>query len=117
MNRVRVLADAKAKCLQLAQNYKAPEPAQIFLPGKSAKVALYMAVEGFAKVGKATPHDVTVCKILAQVLSGGDTDISEPMTEQQILDLEYEGFMELVKSKPTLARIEHMLETGKPLRN
>ncbi len=117
MNRVRVLADAKTRCMEMAKDYKAPEPAVVHLPGSTAKVALSMAVDGFKASGKATPHDVTVCKMLATVLSGGDTDMSEGLTEQQLLDLEYEVFMELVKTKPTLARIEHMLETGKPLRN
>jgi 3-hydroxyacyl-CoA dehydrogenase len=117
MNRRRVLADAKARCLEMGKGYMSPQPAILHLPGKSAKVALSMAVDGFAAAGKATPHDVVVCKVLANVLSGGDTDISEPLTEQQILDLEFEGFMELVKTKGTLARIEHMLDTGKPLRN
>jgi 3-hydroxyacyl-CoA dehydrogenase len=117
MNRRRALADAKSRALEMARDYAAPQPATLHLPGATAKVALSMAVDGFKAAGKATPHDVTVCKVLAQVLSGGDTDMSEGMSEQQILDLEYEGFMELVKTKPTLARIEHMLETGKPLRN
>ncbi len=117
MNRARVLADAKARCLELANGYTPPEPAALHLPGGTAKVALSMAVDGFAAAGKATPHDVVICKKLANVLSGGDTDISEAMTEQQILDLEHEVFMEVVKTKATLARIEHMLETGKPLRN
>lgn len=117
MNRVRVLADAKTKCIEMSKDYTPPKPAVLHLPGPSAKVAMSMAVDGFAAAGKATPHDVVVSKILAVVLSGGDTDISEPMTEQQILDLEYEGFMELVKTKGSLARIEHMLDTGKPLRN
>lgn len=117
MNRVRVLADAKAKALEMAKNYTPPEKATIHLPGPSAKVALCMAVDGLAAAGKATPHDVVVSKVLAEVLSGGDTDMSEPLTEQQILNLEHEGFMELIKTKGTLARIEHMLSTGKPLRN
>jgi 3-hydroxyacyl-CoA dehydrogenase len=117
MNRARVLADAKAKCLSMANGYKAPEPAILHLPGGTAKVALSMAVDGFKAAGKATPHDVTVCKMLATVLSGGDTDMSEGLTEQNILDLEFEVFMELLKMKPTLDRIEHMLNTGKPLRN
>lgn len=117
MNRTRVLADAKARCLEMAKDYKAPAPATLHLPGGTARVALSMAVEGFAKAGKATPHDVVVCKVLARVLSGGDTDMSDALTEQQVLDLEHEAFMELVKTKGTLARIEHMLETGKPLRN
>ncbi|MDX2112890.1 MAG: 3-hydroxyacyl-CoA dehydrogenase NAD-binding domain-containing protein [Alphaproteobacteria bacterium] len=117
MNRARVLADAKAKCLSMANGYTAPEPAILHLPGGTAKVALSMAVDGFKAMGKATAHDVTVCKMLATVLSGGDTDMSEGLTEQNILDLEFEVFMELLKMKPTLDRIEHMLNTGKPLRN
>lgn len=117
MNRVRVLADAKAKCISMASGYVAPEKPVVHLPGGSAKVAMSMAVDGLAAAGKATPHDVVVCKILANVLSGGDTDISEPLSEQQLLDLEHEAFMELIKTKGTLARIEHMLATGKPLRN
>lgn len=117
MNRVRVLADAKAKALAMANGYVVPERAVVHLPGGTAKVAMSMAVDGLAAAGKATPHDVVVCKVLANVLSGGDTDISEPMTEQQILDLEHEAFLELIKTKGTLARIEHMLATGKPLRN
>ncbi len=117
MNRARVLADAKARCLDLAKNYAAPAPATLHLPGGSARVALSMAVDGFAAAGKATPHDVVVCKVLANVLAGGDTDISEALSEQQMLDLEHAGFMELIKTKGTMARIEHMLETGKPLRN
>lgn len=117
MNRVRVLADAKKRCLALAEDYKVPEPQTIHLPGASGKTALFMAIDGYAASGKATPHDVVVSRILAQVLSGGDTDISDPVSEQQILDLEIAGFMELIKTKATIARIEHMLKTGKPLRN
>jgi len=117
MNRVRVLADAKAKCIALANGYKSPEPATIHLPGGTAKVAMCMAIDGMAAAGKATPHDVVVCKQLANILSGGDTDMSEALTEQQLLDLEHEVFMQLIKTKGSLARIEHMLETGKPLRN
>jgi 3-hydroxyacyl-CoA dehydrogenase len=117
MNRARVLADAKARCIAMAQGYKAPEPQTIQLPGGTARVALSMAVDGFVAAGKATPHDAVVCKVLANVLAGGDTDMSESLSEQQLLDLEYEAFMEVVKTKGTLARIEHMLETGKPLRN
>lgn len=117
MNRARVLADAKARCIEMAKDYTAPEQAVLHLPGSTARVALSMAVDGFKATGKATPHDVVICKRLAYVLSGGDTDISEPITEQQLLDLEFEVFMEMVKHPDTLARIEHMLNTGKPLRN
>jgi 3-hydroxyacyl-CoA dehydrogenase len=117
MNRRRVLSDAKKLCLELAQNYQTPEAASIHLPGATAKKALMMAVKNFEKSGKAMPHDVIVSTHLAQVLSGGATDITKTITEQEILNLELEEFMKLVRTTPTLDRIEHMLETGKPLRN
>jgi 3-hydroxyacyl-CoA dehydrogenase len=68
-------------------------------------------------MGKATPHDAVVSLQLAKVLSGGDTDITETVTEDELLELERDAFMTLVRNADTLARIEHMLETGKPLRN
>ncbi len=117
MNRKRLLADGKALVLEMAKDYKTPEPKKISLPGKTARTLLYMGIESFVKSGKATKHDEVVSKTLANVLSGGKTDITEELTEQQLLDLERENFMELVKHPDTTARIEHMLNTGKPLRN
>ncbi|MGV0759457.1 3-hydroxyacyl-CoA dehydrogenase NAD-binding domain-containing protein [Tistrella mobilis] len=117
MNRDRVLADAKARALELAEGYQKPEPVEISLPGPSARVALEMAVDGFFQQGKATPHDVVVSGALARVLSGGDTDITETLREDDVTRLEREAFISLLKTPATLARIEHMLETGKPLRN
>jgi 3-hydroxyacyl-CoA dehydrogenase len=117
MNRDRVLADAKARALAMVANYKAPEPVELFLPGATARAALAMAVEGFVAVGKATKHDVVVSTALGRVLSGGDVDHTMPVKEQDLLRLEREGFMSLLKTNATLDRIEHMLTTGKPLRN
>lgn len=117
MNRRRVLSDAKQLALDLAKDHAAPEPFTVRLPGPSAKLALDMAVEGFVKTGKATPHDVVVADHLAQVLTGGDTDITQEVTEQQLLDLEHDHFMELCKTRGTQDRIAHMLNTSKPLRN
>jgi 3-hydroxyacyl-CoA dehydrogenase len=51
------------------------------------------------------------------VLSGGATDITTPVGDDDLLQLERAAFMTLIKQPATLARIEHMLETGKPLRN
>ena len=117
MNRSRLLPDAQQLGLSLADNYTPPEPANITLPGATAKAALLMGLEQFVATGKATPHDVIVCTQLAEILSGGNTDITETISEQQLLDLEHTAFMELIKTKGTLARIENMLANGKPLRN
>jgi len=118
MNRDRLLADAKAKALELVEaGYQPPEPPEITLPGPSGRVALEMAVDGFVANGKATAHDAVVSKRLAVVLTGGDTDLTETVTEDDLSRLEREAFLDLIKTPATLARIEHMLETGKPLRN
>ncbi len=116
-NRRRVLAEAKNMALAMVPGYAPPEPRTFRLPGESGYVALKLAVDGFRKNGKATPHDEVVSLHLAHVLTGGDTDITIEMTEQQILDLEHEHFMALTKTKDTQARIAHMLNTSKPLRN
>jgi 3-hydroxyacyl-CoA dehydrogenase len=118
MNRDRLLADAKAKALALlADGYKPPKPYELALPGPSGRVALEMAVDGFRQSGKATAHDEVVAKKLARVLTGGDTDVTEKVGEDELSRLEREAFLALVKTPGTLARIEHMLDTGKPLRN
>ncbi len=117
MNRDRVLAAAKDRALSLAENYTAPEVAELSLPGPTAEAAMKMAVDGFRKLGKATPHDVVVAGALARVLSGGDTDFTETLNEDAILELERSASMSLVRHPGTLARMQHMLETGKPLRN
>ncbi|MBN8530705.1 MAG: 3-hydroxyacyl-CoA dehydrogenase [Alphaproteobacteria bacterium] len=117
MNRARLLADAKALCLELVPGYAPPVSPSIQLPGASARVALKMAVKGFALAGKVMPHDEVIADKIAKVLTGGEHDSDDDITEQMLLDLERKYFMELIKTEPTMARIEHMLNTGKPLRN
>jgi 3-hydroxyacyl-CoA dehydrogenase len=116
-NRDRLLADAKARALSMVDGYVPPKPPEFILPGQSGRAGLYQAAQGFHRRGIATDHDLFVADALAEVLSGGDTDIVDVLTEQQMLDLERKAFMRLVRTGPTLARIEHTLETGKPLRN
>lgn len=117
MNRDRLLADAKAKALALVAGYQAPEPIELNLPGPTARTAMKMAVSDFRTMGKATPHDEVVSNELAEVLSGGNTDMVDKVSEDQLLQLERNAFMNLVRNNNTLARMETMLETGKPLRN
>jgi len=117
MNRDRLLADAKARALAMAEAYRPPEQSALALPGPSGRIALEMAVDALRLKGAATPHDEVVAGQLAVVLSGGATDITTPVGDDDLLQLERAAFMTLIKQPATLARIEHMLETGKPLRN
>jgi 3-hydroxyacyl-CoA dehydrogenase len=117
MNRDRLLADAKAKALELARNYQPPKPVPLNLPGPTGAAALKLGVDDLVRQGKATAYDAVVAEKLAEVLSGGDADITVETSEDQLLALERRAFLALLHEPRTLARIEHMLETGKPLRN
>ncbi len=117
MNRDRLLADAKARVLALAEGYHPPEPPVFRLPGAGGKAALDMAVQGFRARGMATPHDEVVSGALARILTGGDADLIDTVTEDELLAAERREFTSLVRNPATQARIEHMLKTGKPLRN
>ncbi len=116
-NRDRLLADAKAKALAMVDGYQPPETLPLSLPGATGRAALDMALQGFAKRGIATPHDVTVSTALAQVLTGGETDFLDPTSESDVMDLERKFFMTLIRTKETQARIKSIIDTGKPLRN
>ena len=117
MNRDRLLADAKKLLIEISNDYIPPEPRTYSLPGISGKVALQLAVNDLALSGKVTPHDVIVTNALADILSGGDTDITDLLNEDDILAMEKETIVRLAKNTDTLDRMQHMLETGKPLRN
>ncbi len=117
MNKDRLLADAKAKALKLAQDYTSPEPASFQLPGASARAAMDVAIHNLKLAGKITDYDVEISQQLADVLSGGLCDITDPLTEDDLLNLELNAFLHLVQQPGTLARLEHLLKTGKPLRN
>ena len=117
MNRDRLLADAKAKALALVEGYQPPPRPEFRLAGESGRTALAGAAQGFHKRGMATDYDLVVSDTLATVLSGGPADLVDTVSEADLLKLEKQGFMARVRDPRTLARIETMLETGKPLRN
>ncbi len=117
MNRDRLLADAKGKVLELHEDYTPPEPRTYALPGPTGMAALSLALNDLSLSGQATPHDVVVATKLAKILTGGDSDITETLEEDDILSMEKDTFANLLKNLDTLDRVQHMLETGKPLRN
>ncbi len=113
----RLLAEAKQVALYLAKDYKAPEPYTYRLPGRAGKAALGLAVAALKSTGKVTPHDEVVVDALADVLTGGKTNPVRQLTEADLYKLEFDAFMRLIRTPGSLARIETMLVTGKPLRN
>jgi 3-hydroxyacyl-CoA dehydrogenase len=116
MNRDRLIADAKARVLDLATDYVAPAPRTITALGKEALGNLLYAGWAMREGGQITDHEVRIARELAYVLCGGDGP-PRVVTEQDILDLEREAFLRLLGTKETQERIGYTLKTGKPLRN
>ena len=67
--------------------------------------------------GYATEHDGVVSNHLANVLSGGDLTAPGWVPEQYFLDLEREAILALFHEEKSIARMWHMLQNKKPLRN
>ena len=66
----------------------------------------------------ASEHDAKISRKIAWVLCGGDlSGENNYVSEQYLLDIEREAFLSLLGEQKTLQRIQHMLQTGKPLRN
>jgi 3-hydroxyacyl-CoA dehydrogenase len=116
MNRDTLLADAKARVLDLAPDYVAPLPKRMMALGKAGVANLDYALWSFKEAGQASDHDVRIGHEIAVVLCGGDGPARE-VTEQDLIDLERDAFVRLLGTKETQERIAHMLTTGKPLRN
>ncbi len=122
LDRATLLADAKADAIELAEKaargeWQKPEPATFQLGGTGAQLALKQFAENLFLQGKASAHDVVVADQLARVLTGGDCQPTQTLTEQDILDLEREAFLFLLGTAKTQERIQYTLQTGQPLRN
>jgi 3-hydroxyacyl-CoA dehydrogenase len=116
MNRDTLIADAKARVLDLAPDYVPPLPRRMVALGKAGVANLDYALWSFKEAGQASDHDVRIGHEIAVVLSGGDGPARE-VTEQDLIELERDAFVRLLGTKETQDRIAHMLKTGKPLRN
>ncbi|MBW2031272.1 MAG: enoyl-CoA hydratase/isomerase family protein, partial [Deltaproteobacteria bacterium] len=119
INRDYLIDEAKKTVLAMnTEGYRPPRPAEeIRVAGRDAFAVLKLALWTMHEQGYATDHDVTVAEKLAYVLCGGDVFADTRVSEQYLLDLEREAFVSLCGHPKTQERIQHMLQTGKPLRN
>ena len=109
---------AKDVALGLAKmGYTPPRPPRLWALGDTAMAAFEAAVWGMKEAGFASEHDVLISKKIAHILTGGGRFEGTPLTEQDLLDLECEAFCSLCGTEKTKERIQHMLMSGKPLRN
>jgi 3-hydroxyacyl-CoA dehydrogenase len=119
MNRARLIADAKAKAVELADaGYTQPAPRNdIKVLGKQGLGIVYVGANTMKSGNFISEHDQKISEKLGWVMCGGDLSQPTEVSEQYLLDIEREAFLSLCTEKKTLERIQHMLTTGKPLRN
>jgi len=119
LNRSRLLADAKARVLELANaGYTKPTPREdIKVHGRSSMAMFEAGITGMKYGAYISDHDAKIARKLAFVMSGGDLSAPTLVSEQYLLDLEREAFLSLCGEQKTMERIQSILFKGKPLRN
>jgi 3-hydroxyacyl-CoA dehydrogenase len=118
MNAEHVISAAKREVLDLADGYSPPDrDDNVYAAGTTARAALVMGIRTLQWGHYASEYDGRIAEKTARILTGGDLTLPQWVGEEHMLGLEREAFAELLQNDETHERIEHMLKTGKPLRN
>jgi 3-hydroxyacyl-CoA dehydrogenase len=118
MNKERLIADAKELALSLTKDYSPGAPrTDVNVAGESGFALMKLGAWSMRQGEFISDHDVLIAEKLAGILSGGRLTGEQTVSEQYLLDLEREAFLSLCGTKKTQERMQHMLKTGKPLRN
>ncbi|MGS2739365.1 3-hydroxyacyl-CoA dehydrogenase NAD-binding domain-containing protein [Sinomicrobium sp. M5D2P17] len=119
VNKDRQIAEAKKHAILLAEaGYTQPiRRKDVKVLGKQALGMFLVGTDSMYAGKYISEHDKKIANKLAYVMAGGDLSEATNVSEQYLLDLEREAFLSLCTERKTLERIQHMLKTGKPLRN
>jgi len=119
ISRNRVLAEAKKQCLTMAEEgYTQPVPRKdIRVLGKAALGLGYVGANTMFSGNYISEHDVKISQKLAYVMAGADLSQPTLVSEDYLLNLEREAFVQLCAERKTLERIQSILTGGKVLRN
>jgi 3-hydroxyacyl-CoA dehydrogenase len=107
----------EARALADAGHVPPPKPRAIPVAGRAGIAALEMTLVNMREGGMISAHDYKVARAAAVALCGGEVDGGSLVDEDWLFAVERGLFVELLKTPETRARIAHMLDTGKPLRN
>jgi 3-hydroxyacyl-CoA dehydrogenase len=110
---------AKAQALHMVRcGFVPPTPRNdIKVLGDPGVQTFKMMLYNMQEQRQVSAHDALIAGKIATVLCGGEIDGGLQVSEQYLLDLEREAFVELCQTEKTYARIEGMLKTGSPVRN
>ncbi|WP_300456076.1 3-hydroxyacyl-CoA dehydrogenase/enoyl-CoA hydratase family protein [Accumulibacter sp.] len=97
--------------------YPRLSPRGVKVAGRTGIANCELMLANMKEGGMISAHDYAVAKAAATALCGGDIETGSLVDEQWLLTVERKLFVELLKNPKTQQRIQHMLDTGKPLRN
>lgn len=107
MHADHVLSVAKAVVLALAGGYRPPERGNvIYAAGRDAAAALEVGVWQMMWGRHISEYDGVIGRHLARVLACGDLSAPQWVPEEYVLGLERQAFLELLRNKQTLERME-----------
>ena len=117
-NRDYLIGEAKKEVLKmLDEGYAPPVKKKLKVFGEAAQGMINAEIFNMQSAKFVSEYDAFLAKRIAFVISGGDVRTNSEIDEEVILKLERTAFVDFLKEEKTLARIDHMLSTGKPLRN
>jgi 3-hydroxyacyl-CoA dehydrogenase len=117
-NRDTLVGEAKKEVLRMVDDGYAPPMKQpLKVMGDAGQGMVNAEIFNMRNGNFMSDHDAFLAKRIAYVMSGGDVNVGAEVSEDTILKLEREAFVDFCKEEKTIARIDHMLKTGKPLRN
>ncbi|MEJ2041185.1 MAG: enoyl-CoA hydratase/isomerase family protein, partial [Desulfosarcinaceae bacterium] len=117
-NRDYLIGEAKKEVLKMvAEGYAPPVKRPVRVVGEAGQGMISAELYNMKKAGFVSEHDAFLAGRIAYVISGGDIRSGGMIDEEAMLALERKAFIDFLKNEKTLARIDHMLKTGKPLRN
>ncbi|WP_336045615.1 3-hydroxyacyl-CoA dehydrogenase/enoyl-CoA hydratase family protein [Solibacillus ferritrahens] len=118
VNPDHLIYDAKQAALALAEaGYTPPVKRKVKVVGAPGYATLLLGAQGMFDSGYITEHDLKIAKKLAYVIAGGKVPYGTEVSEEYLLNLEKQAFLELVADQKSQMRMQHMLVKGKPLRN
>ncbi len=117
-NRDTLVGEAKKEVLRMVDDGYAPPMKQpLKVMGDAGQGMVNAEIFNMRNGNFMSDHDAFLAKRIAYVMSGGDVNVGSEVSEDTILKLERDAFVDFCKEEKTIARIDHMLKTGKPLRN
>jgi 3-hydroxyacyl-CoA dehydrogenase len=115
-NKDYLIGEAKKEVLKMVEDgYAPPKKTKIPVFGREAHGMLWAEMNNMRGGGYITPHMETIAKKAAFCMSGGDVPQGTKVSEEYLMKLEREAFVDLWRTENTQKMAEHMMKTGKPL--